>query len=297
MAEAAHKKGRALEKAVMFIQHIILKSEPSLAGVKFKIETNSIRIVKGVRHELDVVVRINPDTPYEALWIFECKNWKKTVGKNEVIVLTEKVSAVAANRGVIVARKWSPSAEAQAKLDSRIMLSRCDADFEIPFDPSQMVLNQKTLERTEVLVKVVPDGWQKMSMDDGWIYNGQSLILRDLLLREAIASVDKKIKSEQTRFNLEGVHTDKVVTEVSFEPGQLRHPPYEILRMRLTTKFSVLSYKPILESHFAFPGQGLVFNFAPFHDERTGHRFETQMAITFDDKPPKAKQNTPGLDS
>src|SRR5260370_28947987 len=95
-------KGNALEKAVRLIQEAILSSDPSIAGTKFSIEVNKTVTVSGVRHEIDVLVTTVPGSSYASTHLFECKNWAKPVGKNEVIVLTDKVKALNASRGFMV---------------------------------------------------------------------------------------------------------------------------------------------------------------------------------------------------
>jgi hypothetical protein len=122
MPPKSHEKGRSLENAVRFIQQTILESDPILKGTKFSIETNKIVVIAGVRNELDVYIKTLAGSHYESSWVFECKNWKKPVGKNEVIVLAKKIDSVGANRGFLVARRFSRDARAQAEQDGRLSL-------------------------------------------------------------------------------------------------------------------------------------------------------------------------------
>src|SRR5258708_1558325 len=85
------RKGTALERAVALIQRSMLAAEPALTGADFTVEANKIVTVNGVRHEVDVLVTIRRGSTYETTHLFECKDWNKPVGKNEVIVLGEKV--------------------------------------------------------------------------------------------------------------------------------------------------------------------------------------------------------------
>src|SRR5436190_15963503 len=122
-------KGRALERAVKFIQSTILQSNSRLRGTSFAIESNKLLLVSGVRHEIDVLVTTPPDSDYQASWIFECKNWKKVVGKNEVLILAKKVAAIGTNRGFIVAKRISKDAAAQIKLENRVRFIPCVDEF------------------------------------------------------------------------------------------------------------------------------------------------------------------------
>src|SRR5204863_5895400 len=101
MPEASPQNGHALERAVRLIQEIILSLDPKLKGAECSIESNKIVNVSGVHHEIDVFVKTLPGSPYESTLIFECKDWKDPVGKNEVIILAEKVNAVGASRGFL----------------------------------------------------------------------------------------------------------------------------------------------------------------------------------------------------
>src|SRR6267378_3078879 len=106
-------KGRALEQAVKFIQETILESSPNLKGSDFTIENNVRDTSSGVLHEIDVLVITQPNTDYEAKIIFECKNWSKPVDKNEITILADKVEALQATKGFIVAKSLTSHAQAQ----------------------------------------------------------------------------------------------------------------------------------------------------------------------------------------
>jgi hypothetical protein len=123
MSKDNAQKGRELENAVALIQRSILASDPKVKGTRFSIETKRVVIISGVRHEIDVLVKTLPGSNYESTWIFECKNWKKPVGKNDIIILAEKVGVIGAARGFLVARSFSKDAVAQAKLDTRLKLT------------------------------------------------------------------------------------------------------------------------------------------------------------------------------
>jgi hypothetical protein len=110
-------KGRALEQAVKFITETILSSTPELKGTSCSIETKVRDNSSGVLHEIDVLVKTHLNSDYEATWIFERKNWPKPVDKNEIIILAEKVEALQASRGFIVAK--SLTTEAQAQIEKR----------------------------------------------------------------------------------------------------------------------------------------------------------------------------------
>ena len=87
-----------------------------------RIESKRIISLEGVRHEIDLFVTAALPNGYQAVFVFECKNWADKVGKNEVIVFSEKVKAATAQKGFFVARAFTKDAKAQAAKDPRIQL-------------------------------------------------------------------------------------------------------------------------------------------------------------------------------
>jgi hypothetical protein len=121
-SQSAQEKGDALEHAVRAIETVILRSFPGYSESAFRIQGKRSVSVAGVRHEIDLHVMATIASGYEAIWIFECKNWQEKVGKNEIIVFSEKVKATNAQRGFFVAKSYTSDAEAQASQDQRVEL-------------------------------------------------------------------------------------------------------------------------------------------------------------------------------
>lgn len=116
------EKGNQLEDAVKAIETVILKESSKFSEDSIKIHGKKILSVNGVKHEIDVYVEVSHAPGYESIFIFECKNWKGKVGKNEIIVFSEKIAVSCASRGYFIAKKFTRDAKAQAKKDPRIML-------------------------------------------------------------------------------------------------------------------------------------------------------------------------------
>ncbi len=89
--DTSQDKGNALENAVAAIEEVILQSSVGM-GRKPTVEKKKIIIVDGVRHEIDVYVTADLAPGYKPIFIFECKNWREAVGKNEIIIFSEKMS-------------------------------------------------------------------------------------------------------------------------------------------------------------------------------------------------------------
>lgn len=93
-----------------------------MASNTFRISSNRVFIVDGVRHEVDVHVEVEIADGYNSVFLFECKNWEDKVGKNEIIVFSEKIHCLQAQKGFFVAKSFTSDALAQAKKDARIQL-------------------------------------------------------------------------------------------------------------------------------------------------------------------------------
>src|SRR6266487_6296745 len=129
----AQMKGDALEKAVQLIETYILGTNPATKEAIVTFEPKKIVVVDGVKHEIDIYITIDLGKGYESVFIFECKNWQEAVGKNEIIVFSEKIDAVQAQKGYFIAKKFGEYAQAQAKKDKRLeLLIASDALASLP---------------------------------------------------------------------------------------------------------------------------------------------------------------------
>ena len=116
------QKGDVLEMAVHAIESTILALDTRFDQNNLLIDSKKIVVVNGVRHEIDIWVEAKLADGYDPVFIFECKNWNNPVGKNEIIIFSEKVKSVGAAKGFFVASKFTKDAIAQAKIDRRVVL-------------------------------------------------------------------------------------------------------------------------------------------------------------------------------
>ena len=133
--KSAKAKGDSLEEAVQILERAILQESASYADRTFQFEPKKIISVDGVRHEIDVYVSVDHGNGYTAIFIFECKNWKKKIGKSEIIEFSEKVKVAPAQKGFFVAKSFTRYARAQAKKDPRIELL-CVEELDLTEVPS-----------------------------------------------------------------------------------------------------------------------------------------------------------------
>jgi hypothetical protein len=116
------EKGNILHDAVLSIEQHILHTAPHLKDKNFTIEGKKIINSIGVHHEIDIYVAVESAPGYSAIYIFECKNWKDTVGKNEIVAFVEKINCSNAAHGYFVAKEFSKDSTAQAEKCSRLTL-------------------------------------------------------------------------------------------------------------------------------------------------------------------------------
>ncbi len=120
--DSSNEKGSVLELVVHTIEEAILSTFPEYQEDTFTIESRKIIRDDGVRHEIDLWVCVDRPKGYTSVFIFECKNWKKKVGKNEVIAFSAKIEAAQAQTGYLVAKAFTADAEAQCKKHTRMQL-------------------------------------------------------------------------------------------------------------------------------------------------------------------------------
>jgi hypothetical protein len=114
--------GDELEKAVKEIESHIIRINPSFKNTNIKIEKNKILIVNNVKHEIDIYIEMNHGFSYNSIFIFECKNWKKSVGKNEIIQFEKKIDVTHAQKGFFIAKSFGKYAKAEAENHGKIIL-------------------------------------------------------------------------------------------------------------------------------------------------------------------------------
>jgi hypothetical protein len=271
-------KGSVLEKAVRLIQESILKSDPKFAGIEFSIEHNQILTIAGVRHEIDVLVKTLPSSQYESIWIFECKNWSKPVGKNEVIVLAEKVKAAGATRGFLVAREFTSDAKAQVALDNRLSLVYCTDEFSTNFtielthvihepEPVRLLIKQRgapPLNRPDNL------DWRNISCQ----LNGNQTDIRQFVLDYVEKAIRTDQKNNQQKNSRVSSHYGSTSFLIEFELSEFSINGKDIQYIRVDLDFWVKVQKLKLISKFELKNQGRVFSFESDDDDNLASKIQ-----------------------
>ncbi len=273
------EKGNALENAVKAIEHAILQSSSGLEKDTFLIESKKIVVIEGVRHEIDVWVEIDHGRGYKSIFIFECKNWESSIGKNEIIVFSEKIDAVQAQKGFFVAKSFTSYAKAQANKDKRISLL-CATEYSvenipIPFDfhfvlrekgHGDMVVVERNLGKKEKKKKV------NLDLDNiECQLNDESLDLNKYLQDWMKDCADKRLNTFPSGNKDEGTYGLEAHDERDFDGGELVVDGKEIEKLRLDVTFSVRVVRPGIVSHYEVQSRGRILSLAPVQLEGGGH--------------------------
>lgn len=223
MKPSPKKKGNELEEAVRAIENAILRSFPGYSESTFKIEGNRVLIRDGVRHEIDVYVTAYLATGYESIFIFECKNWDAKVGKNEIIVFSEKIAVSGAQRGFFVAKSFTKDAKAQARKDARIqvlMASNFEPTTRLIF-PRIQLLHTITTD-----ANVLIDGFDEKGTLKEIIFSGKTISINgtsapadEYIKNMVIAARDAELNMTRTQLLPEGQHQIKFGHLAEFDKG------------------------------------------------------------------------------
>jgi hypothetical protein len=268
-------KGRSLERAVRFIQETILNKKPEFKGAEFTVETNKIVKESDVHHEIDVFVTVHPNTPYQSVYIFECKNWQKPVGKGQISEFADKVAAIGAARGFFVAKELTKDALARIAVDKRLTYISCSDDFESPLNielmhavhdlfPIRIHLKQRGVEPLNP--PRILDGKSAFLFIDREVVSLTSFIkeqVDDLVFQDQ--------KQNQSKYRNVSWHWGHSGVKIEFDLGECYLNDREIEWLGVYFYFWVEVKSQKIVSRFQLEGQGRAYSFEPFEDIISGH--------------------------
>jgi Restriction endonuclease len=261
------EKGDALENAVAAIEEVILQSSAGM-GRKPIVEKKKIITVNGVRHEIDIYVTADLAPGYKPIFIFECKNWKEAVGKNEIIIFSKKIDVSHATSGCFVAKAYTSDAVSQAKMDPRITLLLA-AEHDPESGPEVFQFFTRSPEMTKLDVTMFKLG--SMGLDPkpvstetaqlecfgkpanfAWQLNFWSM---EVCEDDLTSSFDEPVPA--------GVYHRVVNGDLHFDAGQVRLNHEDVERLAFHVEYKV-SVNPLpVVSHFEVKSRGRCITFAP----------------------------------
>ncbi len=261
------EKGRELERAVHAIEAVILESSPALREKPFLIETRKHIAVGGVHHEIDIFVTVEVAKGYTAIFIFECKNWEAAVGKNEIIVFSEKIDAASAQRGYVVAKSFTKDAEAQALKDPRItLLTATEHNPATTITPESFHITAPASAKTTVTFRVAGSPGKNVTSIEiegkKFHLHGTELLLTDYLDAWTQELYEQRLLSFWTADLAEGIHPMPASDERSFGAAECLIDGQEIEHVRLDVDFGVHILRPAVISDYEVSTRGRVIRLA-----------------------------------
>lgn len=280
------EKGDLLEIAVASIERLILSTSPALKEKTYVIETKKIINAGGVHHEIDIFVTVDPAPGYQSIAIFECKNWTKPVGKNEIVNFSEKINATNANRGFFIAKEFTQDAEAQAAKDSRMSLLQAK-DLPLDNPPLLSGFHMTAIEyvKSEVVFKkrgATKDLSEAEALDLDTVqgvFRGQSVDMRIQIGKFGEQAVSRQTLSFRSERLADGKYPQELEANVSFAPGELVLNGHDMELMHLKVDYNVWVFHPAIISHFNVETRGRAMTFAPFDLPIGGSVQVTQATI------------------
>ena len=250
------------------IESHILNTSPALREKTFFIESKKMITVDGVRHEIDVFVTIDLGPEYRPVFISECKNWQKSVGKNEVIVLSEKIDAARAQHGYLIGKSFTKGAKAQARKDRRVILSVATehdpTTASLPYGFHGVLLEAVHAESTfyarnrphsEVVTFDLSSANAKLL--------GNDIDLRQYLIKRAEEASSKDVLSFRSERSPEGMYDRTAPSTRQFAAGELLLDARDIERVETSVSYRVTVGRPPVVSYFEVESRGRVVSLAP----------------------------------
>lgn len=265
---SANEKGNALEKAVEAIERAIVGVLPFASDKTLIMESKKIVNVGGVHHEIDIFVTIDLGAAYKSVFIFECKNWAEAVGKNEIIVFSEKIKAVGAQHGTVVAKSFTADARAQAKRDDRVHLlivKEHDAlATPMPFDLHLIAQEMRHISihfemrasSSATKVKIDPSTAQV-------IYRGNSIDLQEYTNQWAKDEAANKISKFPSHKMPDAVYDLSFDSTREFPEGEFVMDGKDIQKARISVTLDLRVTHPSIISHFEVEGRGRYLGMTP----------------------------------
>lgn len=260
-------KGNALENAVAAIEEVILQSSAGM-GRKPVVEKKKIIIVNEVRHEIDVYVTADLAPGYKPIFIFECKNWKEAIGKNEIIIFSEKIDVSRATSGCFVAKSYTSDAVNQAKQDPRITLLLA-SEYDPQSEAEAFQFFTRTPEMTKRDVTMFKPGGtgldsKPVSLETAELeYLGQPVNFPGQLNIWSMKVCADDLMAFFEEPVPAGIYHRIVNGELNFGPGQVFVNHEEIEKLALHVEYKVTVTQVPVVSHFEVKSRGRCITFAP----------------------------------
>jgi hypothetical protein len=261
-----HSTGKELENAVEQIEQFIFNSNPALTEAEIRLEKRKIIISNGTKHEIDIYAEINLGSGYNSTFIFECKDWSKPVGKNEIIVFIEKIKVTIAQKGFFIAKSFTKDAVAQAKNDNRLQLIYMDTDFAINHFPN-LIVNSTHLNTVTINALTDDNTFierRSLNTKETIIrHYGQESNFSDFFLPIVRPLALERIKNEPVKSMSIGEYPYSYSTVLDFSGKGILADDFELGKLNVTINFDLRISEAKILSKFDIKTRGRIVSFEP----------------------------------
>jgi hypothetical protein len=271
-------KGNRLEDIVEFVERTILNINPKLAGSKVEITRNKHIIANGINNEIDLYVEIDPGNCYKSLFIFECKNWKDKVDKNQIIVFSEKIKIANAQTGFFVANNYTKDAIAQSKKDSRIKILETKENLDFSLFPDIDTIIYTHFEVLELILLAFgvadPPNIKPLVInpkESYFLYKGEKKKVSDFVDNLVKEIADTKIQEQKVVENYpNGEYELEAEKQFFFKRGELFLDKEEFLKkdlekLSIKIRFKFVSSKLKVISRLDIGDRGMFIQYGPIN--------------------------------
>jgi Restriction endonuclease len=259
----SNEKGNELENAVLVLQKIILKNNPNFKNANFTCELK--KILQNPKQEIDIYITIDHGFHDPDIIVFECKNWNKPIGINEIITFNHKIERVGAKNGYFIAKSFSKDALVEAEKHNRLGIHKIrNADVLIPEFISMDTYSELTSNieiKARSLSGISSEYSSLITEYDKIIFEGNLLSMKTFIdhLKNSISlELVKKFK-ENAVCKVDRIYSFK--TEKVFKYKNLIFQDKNIDEIKVSTEFQYKLAKPKLISSFDIDKNGQVFKY------------------------------------
>lgn len=248
---------------------MVIRAQPGIAQAPFSIQPRAF-LKKGEQEfEIDLLVRINENSPYETQHFFECKNWKDPVDRNVVTVFARKMTALGAARGTIIGRSFTKDAQIEAKQTPNLELATFTDDVWSPFGTigASKFSHHFTRFQTHAYRAVgSPETPPPDFLTAPCVFGGQSAPFPDVA-----RGLANRHLAESGAFSLgAGRHTGTHAIRIEMDPGELVVGDWEIRFLDLDFDYVVDVHMMRIVSVFSIEKRGRFARLEAPPDPETG---------------------------
>lgn len=265
MENKSQLKGKSLEDAVAFIESYIFSSNPKMRESDISMERNKIVDINGARNEIDLFIETDLGNGYKSVFIFECKYWDNKIDKNEVIIFSEKVKGVNAQKGFIVGKSFTADALKRAENDGKIEVVLLKDEFDVDINAIPLHYYSPSIEKANIIVFGKELEGVILGPDDTFLLENTEIKLFDLVNKLSL-DLQTEIYNSNPIIMLQQ-HSFEKEKEFEFEKKALTFKGKKVFKIKLNVFLKITKLTPFIKSKFDVEKRGRHYNIE-FRDEQ-----------------------------